>query len=138
MNGYEANIQHLLNQRYPFIFIDSIKEFNNKKEITILKKFTCNDYYCQIGSFEIPQFVIIETMGQASELLIRLSYEMNQKSGYLASIQEYNIYKTIDIPCQVRIENNIVYQSIEMFKTKSTVIYNNEKICEGFLIHVFK
>jgi 3-hydroxyacyl-[acyl-carrier-protein] dehydratase len=66
-------IKEILPHRYPFLFIDSVLEINEKdKRVTCLKNITINDYYFE-GHFPgnpiMPGVLIIESLAQASIVL---------------------------------------------------------------------
>lgn len=66
-------IKEVLPHRYPFLFIDSVLEINEKdKRVTCLKDITINDYYFE-GHFPgnpiMPGVLIIESLAQASIVL---------------------------------------------------------------------
>jgi 3-hydroxyacyl-[acyl-carrier-protein] dehydratase len=66
-------IQAILPQKYPFLFIDSVLEINEKeRKVVCLKNVTINDYYFA-GHFPdnpvMPGAIIIEAMAQASIVL---------------------------------------------------------------------
>jgi 3-hydroxyacyl-[acyl-carrier-protein] dehydratase len=75
MGAYWDNneVQELLPQKYPFLFVDTVLEFDPKsKKMTCLKNVTINDYFFE-GHFPgnpiMPGVLIIEAMAQASILL---------------------------------------------------------------------
>jgi 3-hydroxyacyl-[acyl-carrier-protein] dehydratase len=66
-------IQEILPQKYPFLFVDSVLELDQKaKKAVCLKNVTINDYFFE-GHFPgnpiMPGVLIIEAMAQASILL---------------------------------------------------------------------
>jgi len=66
-------IQEILPQKYPFLFVDSVLELDNKsKKAVCLKNVTINDYFFE-GHFPgnpiMPGVLIIEAMAQSSILL---------------------------------------------------------------------
>ncbi|MCX5703075.1 MAG: 3-hydroxyacyl-ACP dehydratase FabZ [Candidatus Omnitrophica bacterium] len=66
-------IQAILPQRYPFLFIDSVLEINEKeKRVVCAKNVSINDYFFEghfSGNPVMPGVIIIEAMAQASIIL---------------------------------------------------------------------
>jgi 3-hydroxyacyl-[acyl-carrier-protein] dehydratase len=67
-------IKEILPQRYPFLFVDKVLDFDSKeKKITCLKNVTINDYFFK-GHFPhqaiMPGVLMVEALAQASILLL--------------------------------------------------------------------
>lgn len=132
------NIYKIINQRYPFIFIDKIKAFEKGKSIHGIKNITqtCPYYITETGT--LPLFVIVELMGQLSEVLLRLSFDLAERRGFLAGVQSFEINNS-NIPYDIlSIKNEILINTVDMYKTKSTIFTNNHLLCQGVFIHVFR
>lgn len=72
----QEQIKKILPQRYPFLFIDKILEFEKDKKLVALKNVTVNEaYFC--GHFPkmpvMPGVLLIETMGQAGIIFLNLN-----------------------------------------------------------------
>ena len=72
----QARIKKILPQRYPFLFIDRILEFEKHKKLVALKNVTTNEEYFR-GHFPeapiMPGVLLIETMGQAGIIFLNLN-----------------------------------------------------------------
>ncbi|MES5896382.1 3-hydroxyacyl-ACP dehydratase FabZ [Bacillus cereus group sp. RP43] len=75
-------IKELLPQKYPFIFIDQVKEYETGKKVVCVKNLTGNEHFFQ-GHFPnnsiFPGVLIIEAMAQSAILLSKLS--MSKEDG---------------------------------------------------------
>jgi 3-hydroxyacyl-[acyl-carrier-protein] dehydratase len=94
-------VTEILPQRYPFLFIDRVLEFNKKEgKIICLKNLTVNEYFFS-GHFPgnpiMPGVVIIEAMAQASILLFAgLKPEIAEKKPqYFLGKVEAKFLKTV-------------------------------------------
>ncbi|OGW76102.1 MAG: 3-hydroxyacyl-[acyl-carrier-protein] dehydratase FabZ [Omnitrophica bacterium RBG_13_46_9] len=71
-------IKRILPQRYPFLFIDKIIEFEKDVRLTALKNVTVNEEYFK-GHFPaipvMPGVLLIEAMGQAAIIFLNLNNE---------------------------------------------------------------
>lgn len=101
-NAWDINkIKEILPHRYPFLFIDSVLEINEKeKKVTCLKNVTINDYYFE-GHFPgcpiMPGAIIIEALAQASIILFAaIKPEIaNQHPKYYLGKVEAKFLKTV-------------------------------------------
>lgn len=132
------NIYKIINQRYPFIFIDKIIAIEKGKSIHGIKNITqtCPYYLTETGT--LPLFVVIELMGQLSEVLLRLSFDLTERRGFLAGVQGYEINNSNTPYDNLSIKNEILINTVDMYKTKSTIFTNNHLLCQGVFIHVFR
>ncbi|MCL6591063.1 MAG: hypothetical protein K6U80_14050 [Firmicutes bacterium] len=128
----------LLQQKYPFLMIDYIISFNSAVEIEGLKTFSAMDY-TGLKKQILPLYVLIEIMGQMSEILIRASFKLDTKKGILAAISQLFI-----TPYDIRIGETLVIKSTlksifnGFYQTFVTVTIGELKISEGFFTHAFK
>ena len=69
------DIQKMLPQRYPFLLVDKILEFDKEKGLRALKNVTYNEEYFR-GHFPnapvMPGVLLIEAMGQAGIIFLNL------------------------------------------------------------------
>ncbi|MBN1353648.1 MAG: 3-hydroxyacyl-ACP dehydratase FabZ [Candidatus Omnitrophica bacterium] len=72
----QNEIKKILPQRYPFLFIDKILEFEKDKKLVALKNVTTNEHYFS-GHFPeipiMPGVLLIEAMGQAGIVFLNLN-----------------------------------------------------------------
>lgn len=85
-----GEIIKILPQRFPFLFIDRVLEFEKGKRLVALKNVTINEAYFH-GHFPLspvmPGVLLIEAMGQAGILFLNLNVYDN-----LAEIKNADIY----------------------------------------------
>ena len=100
----EFNIEEilaLLPQRFPFVMIDRIINFNPGKECTAIKNVSINEPYFQ-GHFPgnpiMPGVLILESMAQAGAFLVLHDLEDPLKKGMLFSAVEKSRFRTPIIP----------------------------------------
>jgi 3-hydroxyacyl-[acyl-carrier-protein] dehydratase len=133
-------IREILPQKYPFLFIDKVIDFDETKgRITCLKNLTINDYFFE-GHFPdnpiLPGVIIIEAMAQAGILLFAAL-----KPGIAARKPDYFLGK-VDIkflkPAKpgdqliLEIEKGKIVSTAGIVKAKATV--NNDTIAEGEIV----
>lgn len=134
----KLQIHKIIKQRYPFIFVDRILEFEIGKDIHGIKNVSLGCSYYDPETGTIPLFVIFELMGQLSEVLLRLSYDLSEKKGLLAGIQGFEINNHNAPYDNLNIKNEMLIATADMYKTKSAIFINNQLLCQGIFIHVFR
>lgn len=85
----KLEVAEILPQRYPFLFIDKIVEFEANTKLVVLKNVSINEEYFQ-GHFPnmpvMPGALLIEAMGQAAMIFLNLS--MSEET----SLNRANVY----------------------------------------------
>jgi len=132
------DISKYFKQKYPFCFIDRVVEFEIGKSITGYKNESTASIYFESESGQIPLFALVELMGQLSELLLRMSIDLTEKTGYLAGVQDVKINNKIELFDKLIVKNELITSFSGIYKTSSTIYHNNEVLCKGILIHNFK
>ncbi|MDI6703980.1 MAG: 3-hydroxyacyl-ACP dehydratase FabZ [bacterium] len=102
-----TEIQRLLPHRYPFLFVDEIREIEIGKRIVGIKNVTLNEPYFQ-GHFPgrpiMPGVLIVEALAQTGGVLL-LSEEKNRgKFVYFVGIDNVKFRKPVIPKCQLRLE----------------------------------
>ncbi|MFA5142875.1 MAG: 3-hydroxyacyl-ACP dehydratase FabZ [Candidatus Omnitrophota bacterium] len=84
-----GKVLNILPQRYPFLFIDRIVEFEKGKKVVVLKNVTANESYFT-GHFPqrpvMPGVLLIETMVQAGMIFLSLNSLADIKDAKSADI----------------------------------------------------
>jgi len=128
----------VLKQRYPFSLVDRVIEIDLGKSIHGIKNISQACQYYDSESGALPLFFTLELMGQLSEILLRLSYDLSEKKGLLAGVQGFEKYSQI-IHCDIlSIKNELLATANDIYKTKSAIIINNNLYCQGVFIHAFR
>ncbi len=74
-------IRKLVPQKYPFLFIDKVVEFQKESKIVCLKNVTANESFFA-GHFPdfaiMPGVLILEALAQASILLFKMSFNTEE------------------------------------------------------------
>jgi 3-hydroxyacyl-[acyl-carrier-protein] dehydratase len=106
-------VKDMLPQKYPFIFIDLVKQFEPNKKIICIKNLTGNEYFFQ-GHFPeqavFPGVLIIEAMAQSAILLSKMSHsEFNNEthSFMLAGVKSRFLHPAFPGD-QVRFETELI------------------------------
>ena len=125
-------IRSLLPQKYPFLFIDRVVEFDEGKKIVCVKNVSGNEpvFVGHFPDFAImPGVLIIEAMAQASIILFRksLSTQQNDKNTVflLASINNARFTKPVFPGDQLFIE--II---VEKIVSKGAIVQATVKVEE--------
>ena len=125
-------IRSLLPQKYPFLFIDRVVEFDEGKKIVCVKNVSGNEpvFVGHFPDFAImPGVLIIEAMAQASIILFRksLSTQQNDKNTVflLASVNNARFTKPVFPGDQLFIE--II---VEKIVSKGAIVQATVKVDE--------
>lgn len=79
-------IEKILPQRYPFMMIDRVEEFEPKKRVLAIKNVSMNEYYFAghfPGTPVMPGVLIIEAMAQSAIVFFAKSYQAEMKKDML-------------------------------------------------------
>ncbi len=87
-------IKKLLPQKYPFLFIDKVVEFQKGSKIVCLKNITGNESFF-VGHFPdfaiMPGVLILEAMAQASIILFRKSFDADKDKDKVFLLASANV-----------------------------------------------
>ncbi|HDY68355.1 hypothetical protein LCGC14_2990630 [marine sediment metagenome] len=87
-------IRKLVPQKYPFLFIDKVVEFQKGSKIVCLKNITGNESFF-VGHFPdfaiMPGVLILEAMAQASIILFRKSFDADKDKDKVFLLASANV-----------------------------------------------
>ncbi len=87
-------IRKLVPQKYPFLFIDKVIEFQKESKIVCLKNITGNESFF-VGHFPdfaiMPGVLILEALAQASIILFRKSFDADKDKDKVFLLASANV-----------------------------------------------
>ena len=131
-------IQSLLKQKTPFIFVDKVIDHDKGKRIVSLKNVTGSEMFSALHFPDNPVYpgiFIIESIAQTTAILCSLAMEENEKNEIqflaLGGLQRFNFYKPARPGDTLRIEVEAVKLLQQMAIVKATVKVDDAMIAEG-------
>jgi|SRR5690554_859287 len=129
---------NLLKQKPPFLMIDQILSFTAGRDIQGYKTFSRSDFPGFFSKTNLPLFILVETMGQLSEVLIRATFGKYEGYGILVAVNELTVLKNTRMGQTLFIKSRLDNVFNGMYRTKAIVHAQNIKIAEALLVHTFK
>ena len=87
-------VRKLIPQKYPFLFIDKVLEFQKESKIVCLKNISANEAFFA-GHFPdfaiMPGVIILEAMAQASIILFKKSFDADKDKDKVFLLASANI-----------------------------------------------
>jgi beta-hydroxyacyl-ACP dehydratase FabZ len=136
------DIQEIMNtlpHRYPFLLLDRILEFEEKKRIVGLKNVTINEPFFQ-GHFPghpiMPGVLLLEAMAQTGAVLALKSgaWDIQSKVIYFMSIDKAKFRKPVVPGDQLRFEVEIVKQRANITGQKAQAKVDGAVVAEAELM----
>jgi len=131
-------IQSILKQKTPFIFVDKVIDHDKGKRIVSLKNVTGSEMFSALHFPDNPVYpgiFIIESIAQTTAILCSLSIEENKNSEIqflaLGGLQRFNFYKPVRPGDTLRIEVEAVKLLQEMAIVKAVVKVDDTVVAEG-------
>jgi len=132
-------IQSLLKQKAPFIFVDRVIEHEKGKKIVSLKNVTGNEFFSAFHFPDNPVYpgvFIIESIAQTAAILCVLAMEEEKDQMQflaLGGLQRFNFLKPVRPGDTLRIEVEAVKLLQQMAIVKAAVKVEDTLIAEGQL-----
>ncbi len=131
-------IQSLLKQKAPFIFVDKVIEHDKGKRIVSLKNVTGNELFSAFHFPDNPVYpgiFIIESIAQTTAILCSLAMEENEKEQLqflaLGGLQRFNFLKPVRPGDTLRIEVEAVKLFQQMAVVKAVAKVDDTLVAEG-------
>ena len=131
-------IQSILKQKTPFIFVDKVIDHDKGKRIVSLKNVTGSEMF---SAFHFPNnpvypgIFIIESIAQTTAILCSLAMEENENTEMqflaLGGLQRFNFYKPVRPGDTMKIEVEAVKLLQQMAIVKATVKVDDTVVAEG-------
>ena len=133
-------IQSILKQKTPFIFVDKIIEHDKGKKIVSLKNVTGNELFSAFHFPDNPVYpgiYIIESISQTTAILCTLAMEEDEKGQTqflaLGGLQRFNFLKPVRPGDTLRIEVEVIKLLPQMAIVKAIAKVENTLAAEGQL-----
>lgn len=133
-------IQSLLKQKAPFIFVDKAIEHEKGKRIVSLKNVTGNEFFSAFHFPDNPVYpgiFIIESIAQTTAILCSLAMEEDKKDQIqflaLGGLQRFNFLKPVRPGDTLLIEVEAVKLLAQMAIVKAIVKVDDVLVAEGQL-----
>jgi len=131
-------IQFLLKQKTPFIFVDKVIEHEKGKRIVSLKNVTGSEMFSVLHFPDNPVYpgiFIIESIAQTTAILCSLAMEADENDQIqflaLGGLQRFNFYKPVRPGDTLRIEVEAVKLLQQMAIVKATAKVDDTLVAEG-------
>ncbi|MGY4689630.1 3-hydroxyacyl-ACP dehydratase FabZ [Salibacterium sp. K-3] len=136
MNLNYNQVKELLPQKYPFIFIDKVIDFEHEKSVTCIKNLTGNESLFQ-GHFPeeavFPGVLITEAMAQSAILLSKMSSKDKDGQKYMLAGVKSRFLQPAYPGDQIRIETDLVRKTGNGGIVNSSAWVNDVKIATASL-----
>jgi len=133
-----SEIQSILKQKTPFIFVDRVIEHEKGKRIVSIKNISGNELFSALHFPDNPVYpgvFIIESIAQTTAILCALAVEENESSQMqflaLGGIQRFNFYKPVGPGDTLKIEVEAVKLYQQMAVVKAIVKLDETLVAEG-------
>ena len=127
-------IQKIVPHRYPFLLIDKIVEFEDKKRAVAIKNVTMNEPFFQ-GHFPghpiMPGVQICEAIAQVGVVMALSPRENQGKIIYFAGIDKVRFRRPVVPGDQLRIEVEVLWLRGALGKMKGKALVDGELAVEG-------
>ena len=132
------DIQRLLLQKYPILFVDRILEIVGEERIIGIKNFTVNEPFF-VGHFPgnpiVPGTVLIEAMAQVGGIFVARSEPENSKSiMYLVGLDRVRFRRPVVPGDQVVFELKLLKRRREIWKVQGYASVDGKRVMEAILI----
>lgn len=128
-------IMAMLPHRYPFLMVDRVVDYEEKKWIKVVKNLTMNELFFQghyPGEPVMPGVLMIEAMAQAGGILALMDGNMKNKLAFFMTIDNVKFRKPAVPGDQLLIHVEVVKLArANILKMHGEITVENNRICEG-------
>ena len=132
-------IMESIPHRYPFLLIDKVVKCIPNKELIALKNVSGNEYFFQ-GHFPnkpiMPGVLILESMAQATGVLISYSENNKEKGGlyYLLGIEKARFKRNVIPGDQLKLEISMERKIKDIYKFGAKAIVDNAEVASAEIL----
>ncbi|OAB76370.1 3-hydroxyacyl-ACP dehydratase FabZ [Paenibacillus crassostreae] len=135
-------ILSVLSHRYPFLFVDKIKEICYMESVIGYKNVTGNEPWV-IGHFPekaiFPGVLLIETAAQICGFIFYDQQKKNVLSNsYLSNVKNFKFLKLIRPGDQLEVRGQFITKAFNFADIKCEVYVDQQKVAEGSLRYYFE
>ncbi len=128
-------IMQYLPHRYPFLLVDRVVEYEEKRSIVGIKNVTINEPFFQ-GHFPgvpiMPGVLIIESMAQVGGVLVfKTLPDRHKKLVFFAGIQSARFRKPVVPGDQLRLEMFLTRARTSLGKLEGTAFVEDQRVAEA-------
>jgi beta-hydroxyacyl-ACP dehydratase FabZ len=128
-------IMRILPHRYPFLLVDRILEFEEKKRVVGIKNVTFNEPFFQ-GHFPghpvMPGVLIVEAMAQVGGVLLMGAIsDLESRVVYIMSLDNVKFRKPVRPGDQLRFEVEMVQVRGMVCRVRGVAKVDGEVVCEA-------
>ena len=132
-------VQKYLPQRYPFLMVDRVLEYEPNKRIVAIKNVTINEPVF-VGHFPVqpvfPGVLIVEALAQTAGILAFRSLDRKPEDGsayYLAGMDKTKFRRAVVPGDQLQLEVTIIRLRNQWMKAEGLATVDGETVCSTLL-----
>jgi len=136
----KGDIEQILPQREPFLFVDEITDLVPGESVTGKKTFTGEEYFFK-GHFPqmpiVPGVILMEFAGQVSTFLILTVPKNRNLFGFFAGVDKFRFLKKV-VPGQTLIvESRLLSFRHNVARSESKIYCGDSLVAQGVIAAVF-
>jgi 3-hydroxyacyl-[acyl-carrier-protein] dehydratase len=137
---FKGDIERILPQREPFLFVDEITDIVPGESVTGKKTFTGKEDFFK-GHFPqmplVPGVILLELAGQVSTFLILTAPKNRNLFGFFAGVDKFRFLKKV-VPGQTLIvKSRLISFRHNVARSESKIYSNDSLVAQGVIAAVF-
>lgn len=135
-------VRKYLPHRYPFLLVDTVREYVPEKSIIAVKNVTCNEPFFP-GHFPqlpvMPGVLIVEALAQASGILMYRTFDRYPDENdlfYLAGIENTRFKRKVVPGDQLILTVEVIRHRETLWKFKGEATVNGELACYAEFLNI--